>query len=137
MSADDVDPPYGTVTSLVAAGHGGDRVDVYIDGRWALRLSQSQLVVAGLYAGLTLTTSQWSALIDTTVEEKAYSQALNFLSYRPRSAREVRENLSSHGVEAGVVTRIVERLEKLVSREALHQVAESGGKFLFTNARYH
>jgi 4-amino-4-deoxy-L-arabinose transferase-like glycosyltransferase len=31
----------------------------------------------------------------------------------------------------------VERLEKLVSREALHQVAESGGKFLFTNAHYH
>jgi len=31
----------------------------------------------------------------------------------------------------------VERLEKLVSKDALHQVAESGGKFLFSNAHYH
>jgi regulatory protein len=102
----------GTVTSLVAAGHNGDRVDVYVDGEWAVRVSQTQLISAGLYTGLRLTASQWSDLLDTAAEENAYNRALNYLSYRPRSSREIAQNLQSRGIDHQVVGRVLERLEK-------------------------
>lgn len=86
---------------------------MYVDEVWAARVSQAQILSSGLYTGLTVTTAQWSGLTETASEEAAYSQALNFLSYRPRSAREVEQNLSSHGVERHVVTKTLERLEAL------------------------
>jgi regulatory protein len=99
------------ITSLVAAGRNGDRVDVYVDGEWAVRINQSQLLDASLCTGLRLTAEQWSDLLDSTAEEEAYNRALNFLSYRPRSSQEVARSLASHRVDEHVAGRVLERLK--------------------------
>jgi regulatory protein len=40
-------------------------------------------------------------------------KALNFLSYRPRSEKEVRQNLKNkHQIDEGIIDQIIERLER-------------------------
>lgn len=70
-----------------------NRVNIYLDGQFAFGLSREAQIVNKVKIGESLTADQVKKLIFTDQVERLYDKALKFLSYRPRSEKEVRDNL--------------------------------------------
>ncbi len=98
----------GTITALRFQKRNRDRVNVYLDGRFAFGLPA--IVAARLRVGQTLGEEEVAALRGADDIERAYERALGFLSYRPRSEQEVRRRLSQQGLSDDTIEAVVQRL---------------------------
>jgi regulatory protein len=98
----------GKITELRFQRRNKDRVNVYLDGRFAFGLAAIE--AAHLKVGQELDDVDIARLQKQDEIERAYEWALNFLSYRPRSEVEVRRNLRRKNVEDQVIESVVERL---------------------------
>jgi len=107
-----------TITAIEPQRKNPRRVNVYLDGEFALGLSS--LVAAWLKVGQTLAEEKIASLQAEDEQESAYQKALHFLSYRPRSTAEVRQNLNKHNVPESLIEATLERLQRsgLVNDEA-------------------
>jgi regulatory protein len=79
------------ITSLRFQKHSPDRVNVYLDDRFAFGLPAVE--AARLRVGQTLENGEIERLRSLDIEQKASDRAVNFLAYRPRSEAEVRSRL--------------------------------------------
>ncbi|RME87794.1 MAG: regulatory protein RecX [Anaerolineae bacterium] len=87
------------------------RVNIYLDGEFAFGLSR--IVAAWLRVGQHLSAEKIAQLREEDQREKAYQQALRFLSYRPRSQAEIRRNLRKHDIPESIIEDIIQRLEEI------------------------
>ncbi len=100
----------GKITALHFQKRNKDRVNVYVDERFAFGLAAIE--AARLRVGQVLSDDDVAQLQSRDRVEKAYERALNFLSYRPRSEVEVRRNLRKKDVEDEVIEVVIERLRR-------------------------
>ncbi len=98
----------GTITALVAQKKNPDRVNVYLDGKFAFGLAAIEAV--RLKRGQVLTADDIGRLQAADDVEQAREKALRFLSNRPRSEWEVRQNLLKAGYADETIERVLERL---------------------------
>lgn len=98
----------GTITALVAQKRNTDRVNVYLDGKFAFGLAAIEAI--RLKRGQVLSDADIERLQAADDVEQAREKALRFLSSRPRSEWEVRQNLQKAGYAAGTIDRVLERL---------------------------
>ena len=98
----------GTITALVAQKKNPDRVNVYLDGRFAFGLATIE--AARLRRGQTLSDDEIAALQNRDEVQKAHESALHYLDYRPRSVDEIRRYLKGKDVAPEVMNEIIERL---------------------------
>lgn len=98
----------GRITRLQALKSG--RVAVYLDGRRAFVLTA--LEAARLRPGQVLSDEEIAQLQERDRLEQAHEAALRFLSYRPRSEREVGDYLRQKGFDAATVEAELERLRR-------------------------
>lgn len=99
----------GTITALVVQQKNKERVNVYLDGKFAFGLAAIE--AARLRRGQVLSDADIDRLRNADDVEKAREKALRYLASRPRSEWEVRQNLKKAGFEAESVDRAVERLK--------------------------
>lgn len=104
--------PPGTITALVIQTHDKERVNVFVDGSFAIGINLATLQREGLYKGLVLDSAGWSRLERAEADHRAWEAALRLLESRPRTEREIRDRLrlktySPEQIE-GVVTRLRE-----------------------------
>lgn len=97
------------ITSLKIQKRNPSRVNVYLDGDFAFGLAR--ITAAWLKVGDELTPEKVDQLRAEDGVEVALQRALRFLSYRPRSAKEVADNLRKHETPEPVIAQILERLE--------------------------
>ncbi len=69
------------------------RVNIFIDGDFAFGISRESKIVNQIKIGETLTEKKTQELIFKDQVERLYEKAIKFLSYRPRSEKEIRDNL--------------------------------------------
>lgn len=101
-----------TVTRLVAGKKNQSRVNIYLDGRFALAISLDDVVRQGLRVGLELSEDAITKLKEDNDQARLYAKILNFISYRPRSVVEVKNRLAVYGIrDSQVVEEIVHKLE--------------------------
>ena len=109
MAADRKGPTMaGAITTLKVQQRNKQRVNVYLDGRYAFSLALTE--AAKLRRGQHLSDEDIEDLLGRDLVEKAHSRALDFLSYRPRSRAEVERHLRTKNIPAGVTAEVVERL---------------------------
>jgi len=114
-----------TITKLKSQKN-KSRVNLYLDGKFTFGLSLEEVVSQGLFVGQKLTEKELEKLFFSSQLEKLYHRTLNFLSYRPRSEKEITDylkknlkgNLSTLHAIAGKVERkiqskILKKLKKL------------------------
>lgn len=103
----------GKITALDAQKRDPNRVNVHLDGEYAFSLAR--IVAAWLQVGQELSAEKIAALQNEDDRERAYQQALLFLSYRARSTAEIRQNLRRHKLPPEIIEQTIERLraEKL------------------------
>jgi regulatory protein len=99
----------GRITSLRFQKHSSDRVNVYLDDRFAFGLPAVE--AARLRVGQTLDDLEIAGLRSLDVEQKAYDRAVRFLAYRPRSEAEVRKRLERSDTDPDVIEAVIERLK--------------------------
>jgi regulatory protein len=98
----------GVITALKVQQKNKDRVNVYIDGRFAFGLAAIE--AARLRRAQQLSDEEIAALQDRDEVHKAHESALRYLDYRPRSIDEIRRHLKGKGFEPDVIDEVVERL---------------------------
>lgn len=99
----------GKVTALKRQKRNSKRISVYLDGEYTFALPEIE--AARLKIGQWLDDSEIAALQEADEHERAHQQALNLLSYRPRSSDEIRRNLESKGFSEEMIEATLERLE--------------------------
>jgi len=99
------------ITALEVQKRNKERVNVYLDDEFAFGLPIME--AAKLRKGQTLTQAEIDALTDEDAIQKAVDRALDYLSYRPRSTKEVRQNLVKKEIPESVIEIAIERLERL------------------------
>jgi regulatory protein len=98
------------ITALKLQKRNKERVNVYLDGEFAFGLAR--IVAAWLQVGQELDEEKIAALLAQDGVEVAYQRALKFISYRPRSEKEVEDNLKKHDVPTDTIELIMGRLRR-------------------------
>jgi len=106
------------ITALEPQQRNPQRVNLYLDGEFACGLSR--ILAAWLQVGQELSPEKLASLQTDDEREVVYQKALHFLSFRPRSSREVQDNLQRRGIAAELVEETIARLQadKLLDDQA-------------------
>jgi regulatory protein len=105
--------PAGTITALRAQAKDPQRVNVFVDGEFALGVSLNTISKEGLYVGKALNAEEFARLEQTESSDKALQAALRFLEARPRSTAEIRERLRRKEFTDEAIGAAIERLAAL------------------------
>lgn len=101
------------ITTVEPQQHDTERVNVYLDGTFAFGASLLLVSLHHLTVGRELSDQEVERIrLDDTVE-RALGAALNYLSFRPRSRREIRDYLRRKKTDDPVADAVLERLERL------------------------
>jgi regulatory protein len=98
------------ITALVVQRKNPNRVNVHLDGEFAFGLAR--IVAAWLRLGQELSEEKIEQLVAEDARERAFQQAMLFLSYRARSESEIRKNLRKHEIPEPVIEQTLERLRQ-------------------------
>jgi regulatory protein len=110
----------GTVTALELQAkvrkHLGQRVNVFINDRFSFAIDIELARRHDLHPGLVIDELMLTELLREDGDARTYARALHFMSYRMRSAAEVRTRLERDQWPSEVIDRVLERLarEKLL-----------------------
>jgi regulatory protein len=98
------------ITAIEPQKRDPNRVNIHLDGNYAFGLTR--ITAAWLRVGQELSEDKIASLQAQDDRERAYQQAMLFLSYRPRSESEIRQNLNKHEFSQDVIERTLERLRE-------------------------
>jgi regulatory protein len=99
----------GQITALRVQRRNRNRVNVYLDGRFAFGLAAIE--AARLQVGQVLSDEDIARLRQRDTAERAAERALDLLSYRPRSEAEIRERLTER-YDPETAGEVLERLRR-------------------------
>ncbi|MFO8144083.1 MAG: RecX family transcriptional regulator [Dehalococcoidales bacterium] len=102
----------GRITALRMGRGRKERVNVYVEGKFAFSLAAQIVADEGLGVDRELTQGQMEALSRKDARMRCLSAAVSFLSYRPRSEFEVRERLGRYGFDNKSIEETVDRLKE-------------------------
>jgi len=100
----------GVITALQVQKNNKERVNVYLDGRFAFGLAALEAIK--LRRGQKLADDEIAALQDRDEAHQAHEAALRYLDYRPRSVDEIRRHLKTKDVRPDFIDEVVERLSQ-------------------------
>ena len=98
------------ITAIVVQKRTPNRVNIHLDGEFAFGLAR--ITAAWLHVGQELSEEKIEKLLAEDSKERAYQQAMLFLSYRARSESEIRRNLRKHEIPEAVIDQTIERLRQ-------------------------
>src|SRR5512134_3862735 len=98
------------ITAIEAQKRTPNRVNIHLDGEFAFGLAR--IVAAWLRVGQELDEKKIEQLQAEDARERAFQQAMLFLSYRERSESEIRQNLRKHEIPEPVIEQTLERLRQ-------------------------
>lgn len=100
-----------TITAITPQVRNQDRVNIFLDGRYAFSLAVA--AAFGLKIGDTLTEGQIAERQAKDSLEKAKDQAIRYIVQRPRSSSEIGRYLKRKGYDEPQIEQVVNRLREL------------------------
>jgi regulatory protein len=97
------------ITAISAQKHKPNRVNIFLDGEFAFGLAR--ITAAWLKTGDVLSDEKIEKLQADDTRERAYQQAMLYLSYRARSEKEIRQNLRKNEIPDAIIEETLERLK--------------------------
>jgi regulatory protein len=101
------------ITKILKSRRERNRYDVFVDEKPAFRVSETVLAKTGLYTGRRLEEAEVELIVLADSRERAHQIAVNFISYRPRSTKEVVDKLTRKGFSQDLTHLVVDRLREL------------------------
>ena len=109
------------ITRLVQGKKNPNRVNIYLDDEFAFALSIDEVGKKSLKKGLELSPGEIEDLKKADSDEYIYTKILNFLSFRPRTVKEVRDRLWKYEVKDEDSQNLV--IDKLKSKGYLDDLS--------------
>ena len=81
------------ITNIEPQKKNPKRVNIFIDGEFAFGISLESKIINKLRINDELNEEKTQRLIFDDQVERLYEKAIKFLSYRPRSEKEIKDNL--------------------------------------------
>ena len=100
----------GTITALMIQKRNKERVNLFIDDKFALAITA--LAALTLHKGQHLSDADIERLKDDDELDKAYNAAIRYLGFRPRSRAEIERYLRDKGYPPEVIDHTVNRLQE-------------------------
>ena len=111
------------ITSIEPQKRRKGRFNIYVDGQFSFAADENLLAKNSLSVGKSLTGDQIEKLIGENEAGKLFDASLRFLSYRPRSEKEVKDFLAkkiarvenikfTEASQSPVISQIISRLKK-------------------------
>lgn len=124
-----------TITKIAQQKRKKDRYSIYLDDKYAFSVEEDVLVRNQLTKGTSLTAEEIETINEKDEYHRAYLQAINYLSYRMRSIKEMEQYLNKKEVYPGWIEQIIVKLidEKLLDdrqfaesyvRDRMHQTSK-------------
>ncbi len=101
-----------TITALNADPHDPNKVHIFVDGKHALVVSIDVASSERLVVGQPCPPGRLERIYAAEQQQQVYEFALTFLSYRPRSAREVEQRLRKKGYSPVQIEAAISRLQR-------------------------
>ncbi len=99
------------ITKLEYQKKDPNRVNIFVDDKFATGITADDLLRLGLYKDKEITHEELVKIIDTSDFGKLFNKALNFLSYRPRSEWEIRFKFRTE--DKDLLDKVVEKLKSI------------------------
>lgn len=107
----DKEPPSpGTITAMTSQQRDDTRMNIEIDGRFAMGLHMDVVLNHYLHVGLELTAEQIVTLLQEDEIKKAITAALNLIAFRPRASGELQRKLREKGYAIEAADAAVQRM---------------------------
>lgn len=100
------------VTKIQAQKRKG-RYNIYLDDKYAFPVAETTLIEFRLMNGTELTDGQIKEIQDRENVNKAYGDAVNYLSYQLRTKKEIKDYLYKKEYHRDAVDDVIKRLENL------------------------
>jgi regulatory protein len=101
-----------TKVTALRAGRSRQRVNVFLDGKFAFSLEAEVALKEGLQVGQELSSSRIEALVRSDHFHRCLNATVHYLSYRPRSESEVRERLQRRGFDGDSIEAVIAKLKE-------------------------
>jgi len=101
------------ITNLEQQANNPERVNVYLDGKFALGISAELMFKLSLHIDQELSAADFEQLKSEEARQQAVERAVNYLSFRPRSQAEVRRYLRKKDTPPDIIDAVLERLNRL------------------------
>jgi len=105
--------PPGTITTLAIQAGDQERVNVFIDGQFAIGISIYVMQDEKLRKGQVLSQGDWDRLEQAERGSQAWNAALRLLEVRPRSEQELRTRLKQKQFLPEQIDNTIKRLRDL------------------------
>lgn len=102
----------GIITALEPQKKKKNRVNIFVDGEFAVGLSQDIVFKNRLKAGKEISSQQLEQLVKENELDKILLKVYRFLSYRPRSEKEIRDYLAKKKTSVLLTALVIKTLEK-------------------------
>lgn len=102
----------GRITSIRAQKKAPERVSVYVDGAFAFGIHRDVLLEFELAKGTELTVDEQVAILERDAYFRARAVAFRYLSYRERSAEEIRRRLRRDRYPDTIIEDVIHHLER-------------------------
>jgi regulatory protein len=103
-------PKQGTVTRVSPQQATAERMNIYLDDRFAFSMSVRALAEHPVSVGDRLGEADIARLRDADEPDRAVASALNLLTHRGRSERELRQRLKMKGYTADAIDAAIRRV---------------------------
>jgi regulatory protein len=100
------------ITAIELQQRDPERVNIFVDGKFAFGMSLLALATRRLSLGQELSDDVINDLKRDDLADRTYGAALNYLSFRPRSRREMRDYFRRRGTDPEIGDQVIERLER-------------------------
>ena len=101
-----------TITALRTGKRTAERVNLFLDGKFAFSLGKDEIVRERLKVGLELSGERLSELTNAMKVSRCLNAAYRYLSYRPRSESELRTRLQRRGFPPEQVEEVMGKLKE-------------------------
>ena len=111
------------ITALKTSKRTEKQVNMFLDGKFAIRVDTDVAVKKGLKIGQELSDDQIKGLAEDISLARCLNTAYRFLSYRPRSEAEMKDRLHRRGFEDSKIEIVINKLkeQKLLDDTAFAQ----------------
>jgi regulatory protein len=100
------------ITALEQQVHTSERINLFLDGAFALSISVALMFGLGLHVGQELSVEELEQLKEAEAVQQAIERAINYLSFRPRSQEEVRRNLRKKETPPEIIEQALAYLQE-------------------------
>ncbi len=103
----------GKITKIEPQRRNKTRRSIWLDGCYSFSLSERVLLQAGLRVGDEVSPERVENLISLDQRERAKEIAFRYLTYRPRTVREVLDKLRGKDIPTDIAETVIEDLKRL------------------------